>query len=50
MSEITMFSILFALVGLLFVGISIPLILGSVPPSPCDCYLHQSLPVYILID
>lgn len=28
-----MFSILFALVGLLFVGISIPLVLGKVPPN-----------------
>jgi len=33
MNEATMFSILFALVGLLFVGISIPLILGKVPPN-----------------
>lgn len=33
MSEVTMFSLLFALVGLLFVVISIPLILGKVPPN-----------------
>jgi hypothetical protein len=31
MSDVTMFSVLFALVGLLFVGISIPLIMGRVP-------------------
>lgn len=33
MNEAAMFSILFALVGLLFVGISIPLVLGKVPPN-----------------
>jgi uncharacterized membrane protein len=33
MNEATMFSILFALVGLLLVGIGIPLILGKVPPN-----------------
>ena len=33
MSEVTGFSILFALVGLLFIGLSIPLILGRVPPN-----------------
>lgn len=34
MNEAAMFSILFALVGLLFVGIGIPLVLGKVPPNP----------------
>lgn len=33
MSEVTGFSLLFALVGLLFVCLSIPLILGKVPPN-----------------
>lgn len=33
MSEVTGFSILFALVGLLFIGLSIPLVLGKVPPN-----------------
>ena len=33
MNEVTVFTILFALVGLLFVGISIPLILERVPPN-----------------
>jgi uncharacterized membrane protein len=33
MNEATMFSLLFASVGLLFVGISVPLILGRVPPN-----------------
>ena len=33
MSEVTGFSILFAVVGLLFIGLSIPLILGRVPPN-----------------
>jgi uncharacterized membrane protein len=33
MSEVTGFSILFALAGLLFIGLSIPLILGKVPPN-----------------
>jgi uncharacterized membrane protein len=34
MSEVTAFSLLFAGVGLLFVGLAIPLILGKVPPNP----------------
>jgi uncharacterized membrane protein len=33
MNEVTGFSILFALVGLLFIGLSIPLILKKVPPN-----------------
>jgi uncharacterized membrane protein len=33
MNEVTGFSILFAAVGLLFIGLSIPLILGRVPPN-----------------
>ena len=33
MNEVTAFTILFALVGLLFVGLSIPLILERVPPN-----------------
>ena len=33
MNEVVMFCVLFALVGLLFIGISIPLILGRVPPN-----------------
>ena len=33
MSEITIDSLLFALVGLMFVGLSIPLILERVPPN-----------------
>jgi len=33
MSEVTGFSLLFAAVGLLFIGLSIPLILGRVPPN-----------------
>jgi uncharacterized membrane protein len=33
MNKVIGFSILFALVGLLFIGISIPLILGKVPPN-----------------
>jgi uncharacterized membrane protein len=33
MSEVTGFSILFAAVGLLFIGLSVPLILGRVPPN-----------------
>lgn len=34
MNEVTGFSILFAVVGLLFIGLSIPLVLGRVPPNP----------------
>jgi uncharacterized membrane protein len=33
MSEVTVDSILFAFVGLLFVGLSIPLIQGKIPPN-----------------
>lgn len=33
MGEVTMYSILFAVVGLIFIGISIPLSLGKVPPN-----------------
>lgn len=33
MNEVTGFSILFIVVGLLFIGLSIPLILGRVPPN-----------------
>ena len=33
MSEVTGFSVLFAAVELLFIGLSIPLILGRVPPN-----------------
>ena len=33
MNEVTGFSILFAGVGLLFIGLSVPLILGRVPPN-----------------
>jgi uncharacterized membrane protein len=33
MNEVTVFTILFALIGLLFIGISIPTILGRVPPN-----------------
>jgi uncharacterized membrane protein len=33
MTEVAGFSILFAMVGLLFIGLSIPLILGRVPPN-----------------
>ncbi len=33
MNEVTLFSILFASVGLLFAGLSVPLILGRVPPN-----------------
>jgi len=33
MNEVTGFSILFAAVGLLFIGLSIPLVLGRVPPN-----------------
>lgn len=33
MNEVTAFSILFAVVGLLFIGLSIPLVLGKVPPN-----------------
>jgi uncharacterized membrane protein len=32
-NEVTGFSILFTIVGLLFIGLSIPLILGGVPPN-----------------
>jgi hypothetical protein len=32
MNEVAGFSILFALVGLLFIGLSVPLILKKVPP------------------
>lgn len=34
MNEVTVFTILFALIGLLFIGMSIPPILGRVPPNP----------------
>ena len=33
MTEVTLYSTLFALVGILFVAVSIPLILGKVPPN-----------------
>ncbi len=33
MNKVTLFSILFASVGLLFIGLSIPPILGRVPPN-----------------
>ena len=33
MNKVIGFSILFAVVGLLFIGLSIPLILGKVPPN-----------------
>jgi uncharacterized membrane protein len=33
MNEVTGFSILFTIVGLLFIGLSIPLLLGRVPPN-----------------
>jgi hypothetical protein len=36
MNEVTGFSILFGVVGLLFIGLSIPLVLGRVPPNPFD--------------
>ena len=33
MNEVTGFSLLFAAVGLLFIGLSVPLMLGKVPPN-----------------
>lgn len=33
MNEVTGFSILFAVVGLLFIGLGVPLVLGRVPPN-----------------
>ena len=33
MNQVTSFSLLFAVVGLLFMGISVPLIMGKVPPN-----------------
>jgi len=34
MSQVAAYSILFAVVGLVFIGISIPLIIRKVPPNP----------------